>query len=223
MIKIEYEMLGLRMDSNIDDKTSFVENINGNGEERRRINMKKMKLGVALLATVLLLGIPVSTAGASEVTGTTDVHEEIQMQAAEGESVQVPEQLTFGNVTVVRASQVITPSGDEWNYDSSTNTLHVTKTMTIEAGTIEKLIRSTGDLHITVARGVTLTVKNTYSSDDRCVIYAAGKITLDGEGTIDIEHDADGRGIKAEKSITIQGDYFEYFDRRKSAGNLCKR
>ena len=185
--------------------------------------MKKMKLGVALLATVLLLGIPVSTAGASEVTGTTDVHEEIQMQAAEGESVQVPEQLTFGNVTVVQDSKVITPSGDEWNYDSSTNTLHVTKTMTIEAGTIEKLIRSTGDLHITVARGVTLTVKNTYSSDDRCVIYAAGKITLDGEGTIDIEHDADGRGIKAEKSITIQGDYFEYFDRRKSAGNLCKR
>ena len=89
------------MDSNIDDKTSFVENINGNGEERRRINMKKMKLGVALLATVLLLGIPVSTASASEVSGTTDVHEEIQMQAAEGESVQVPEQLTFGKVTVV--------------------------------------------------------------------------------------------------------------------------
>ncbi len=167
--------------------------------------MKKMKLGVALLATVLLLGIPVSTAGASEVTGTTDVHEEIQMQAAEGESVQVPEQLTFGTTKVVQGSTVVTPSGDGWYYDSSTNTLNITEDVTIKADNIEKLIRSTGDLHITVANGVTLTLISTHTQKDRFVIYADGNIVLDGGGTINITHDVDGRGIKAEKGITIQG------------------
>ena len=166
--------------------------------------MKKMKLGVALLATVLLLGIPVSTAGASEVTGTTDVHEEIQMQAAEGESVQVPEQLTFGKVTVVQDSKVITPSGEGWEYDSSTNTLYITKDVTIEAN-IPKIIESTGDLHITVASGAALTVESTVGENRRYAIYADGNITLGGEGIIDIKHEDQRDGIRAQKGITIRG------------------
>lgn len=166
--------------------------------------MKKMKLGVALLATVLLLGIPVSTASASEVSGTTDVHEEIQMQAAEGESVQVPEQLTFGKVTVVQDSKVITPSGEGWEYDSSTNTLYITKDVTIEAN-IPKIIESTGDLHITVESGATLTVESTMGENRRYAIYADGNITLGGEGIIDIKHEDQRDGIRAQKGITIRG------------------
>ena len=166
--------------------------------------MKKMRRGVALLATVLLLGIPVSTASASEVSGTTDVHEEIQMQAAEGESVQVPEQLTFGKVTVVQDSKVITPSGEGWEYDSSTNTLYITKDVTIEAN-IPKIIESTGDLHITVESGATLTVESTMGENRRYAIYADGNITLGGEGIIDIKHEDQRDGIRAQKGITIRG------------------
>ena len=167
--------------------------------------MKKMKLGVALLATVLLLGIPVSTAGASEVSGTTDVHEEIQMQAAKGDSAKVSE-LTFGTTKVVQGSTVVTPSGEGWEYDSSTNTLYITKDVTIEANNIEKLIRSTGDLHITVESGATLTAINNHTQKDRFVIYADGNITLDGEGTINITHDQQAKaGIRAQKGITIRG------------------
>ena len=103
--------------------------------------MKKMKLGVALLAMVLLLGISVSTAGADEVSGTTEVQEEIQMQASEGASAQVSD-LTFGNDQhVVENSTVNTDSGIGWNYDSSTNTLNITETMTVEAN-ISKIIQS---------------------------------------------------------------------------------
>ena len=186
--------------------------------------MKKMRRGVALLLSVLLVGTPAGTVRADEATGAADVNGQIEiqenkvsedeaqaneaqairMQAAVGENAPVST-LTFGGKTVVQNGKVVTSSGIGWNYDSSTNTLHITEDVTIEANNIEKLIRSTGDLHITVESGVTLTVKNTYSSNDRVAIYAAGDITLDGEGTIDITHDADGRGIKAEKGITIQG------------------
>ena len=185
--------------------------------------MKKMRRGVALLLSVLLVWTPAGTVRADEATGAADVNGQIEiqenkvsedeaqaneaqairMQAAVGENAPVST-LTFGGKTVVQDSKVVTSSGIGWNYDSSTNTLHITEDVTIQTNN-QKAIESTGDLHITVETGVTLTVKNTYSSNDRVAIYAAGDITLDGEGTIDITHDADGRGIKAEKGITIQG------------------
>ena len=127
----------------------------------------------------------------------------IQMQAAVGESAPVST-LTFGRETVVQDSKVVTPSGEGWNYDSSTNTLHVIEDVTIQTNN-QKAIESTGDLHITVETGVTLTVNSTCTSGTRYVIYADGNIVLDGEGTINITHDVDGRGIKAGKGITIRG------------------
>ena len=166
--------------------------------------MKKMRRGVALLATVLLLGIPVSTASASEVSGTTDVHEEIQMQAAEGESVQVPEQLTFGTTKVVQGSTVVTPSGEGWEYTASDHTLKITGDVTV-SGTAEKIIGATGDLNIMVASGATLTVESTMGENRRYAIYADGNITLGGEGIIDIKHEDQRDGIRAQKGITIRG------------------
>lgn len=185
--------------------------------------MKKMRRGVALLLSVLLVWTPAGTVRADETPGTADANEQIeiqenkvsedeaqaneaqaiQMQAAVGESAQVST-LTFGRETVVQDSKVVTPSGEGWNYDSSTNTLHVIEDVTIQTNN-QKAIESTGDLHITVETGVTLTVNSTCTSNTRYVIYADGDILLDGEGTINITHDVDGRGIKAGKGITIQG------------------
>lgn len=185
--------------------------------------MKKMRRGVALLLSVLLVWTPAGTVRADEATGTADVNgqieiqenkvsedeaqaneaQAIQMQAAVGESAPVST-LTFGRETVVQDSKVVTPSGEGWNYDSSTNTLHITEDVTIQTNN-QKAIESTGDLHITVETGVTLTVNSTCTSNTRYVIYADGDILLDGGGTINITHDVDGRGIKAGKGITIRG------------------
>ena len=186
--------------------------------------MKKMRRGVALLLSALLVWTPAGTVRADEATGAADVNgrieiqenkvsedeaqaneaQAIQMQAAVGESAQVST-LMFGKETVVQDSKVVTSSGIGWNYDSSTNTLHITKTMTVEAN-IPKIIQSTGDLHITVETGVTLTVNSTCTSNTRYVIYADGNIVLDGGGTINITHDVQSNGgIRAQKGITIRG------------------
>ena len=186
--------------------------------------MKKMRRGVALLLSVLLVWTPAGTVRADEATGAADANgqieiqenkvsedeaqaneaQAIQMQAAVGESAPVST-LTFGRETVVQDSKVVTSSGNGWNYDSSTNTLHITKTMTVEAN-IPKIIQSTGDLHIEVASGVTLTVNSTCTSGTRYVIYADGNIVLDGGGTINITHDVQSNGgIRAQKGITIRG------------------
>ena len=185
--------------------------------------MKKMRRGVALLLSVLLVWTPTGTVRADEATGAANANgqieiqenkvsedeaqaneaQAIQMQAAVGESAPVST-LTFGRETVVQDSKVVTSSGIGWNYDSSTNTLHIIEDVTIQTN-IKKAIESTGDLHITVETGVTLTVNSTCTSETRYVIYAAGDILLDGGGTINITHDVDGRGIKAGKGITIQG------------------
>lgn len=186
--------------------------------------MKKMRRGVALLLSVLLVWTPAGTVRADEATGAADANgqieiqenkvsedeaqaneaQAIQMQAAVGESAPVST-LTFGRETVVQDSKVVTPSGEGWNYDSSTNTLYVTEDVTIEAD-ILKIIESTGDLHITVANGVTLTLISTHTQNDRFVIYADGNIVLDGGGTINITHDDQSKGgIRAQKGITIEG------------------
>ena len=89
--------------------------------------MKKMKLGVALLATVLLLGIPVSTASASEVSGTTTGSEEGETQ--EG-AIKTEKPLSLGD-----ADQ----SGNNWTYDGKTHTLKITGDVTV-SGTAEKLL-----------------------------------------------------------------------------------
>ena len=185
--------------------------------------MKKMRRGVALLLSVLLVWTPAGTVRADEATGAADVNGQIEiqenkvsedeaqaneaqairMQAAVGESAQVST-LTFGRETVVQDSKVVTSSGIGWNYDSSTNTLHITENVTI-IGTAEKIIKSTGDLHITVASGVTLAVESKTGENRRYAIYADGNITLDGEGIIDIKHEDQREGIRAEKGITIEG------------------
>ncbi len=185
--------------------------------------MKKMRRGVALLLSVLLVWTPAGTVRADETTGAADVNgqieiqenkvsedeaqaneaQAIQMQAAVGESAQVST-LTFGKETVVQNGKVVTSSGSGWNYDSSTNTLHITENVTI-IGTAEKIIESSGDLHITVASGVTLAVESKTGENRRYAIYADGDITLDGEGIIDIKHEDQREGIHAEKGITIEG------------------
>lgn len=185
--------------------------------------MKKMRRGVALLLSALLVWTPAGTVRADEVTGAADVNgrieiqenkvsedeaqaneaQAIQMQAAVGESAQVST-LVFGRETVVQDSKVVTSSGIGWNYDSSTNTLHIIEDVTIQTNN-QKAIESTGDLHITVETGVTLTVNSTCISNTRYVIYADGNIVLDGGGTIKIGHLGETKGIYAGKGITIKG------------------
>lgn len=185
--------------------------------------MKKMRRGVALLLSALLVWTPAGTVRADEATGAADVNgqieiqenkvsedeaqaneaQEIRMQAAVGDGAPVST-LVFGQTYVVRDSKVVTSSGDGWNYDCSTNTLHITQDVTISR-TAAKLIESAGDLHITVDSGVTLAVESTTGENRRYAIYADGDITLDGEGIIDIKHEDQREGIRAQKGITIRG------------------
>lgn len=186
--------------------------------------MKKMRRGVALLLAVLLVWTPAGTVRADEAPGTADANEQIeirenkvsedeaqaneaqaiQMQAAVGESAQVST-LVFGRETVVQDSKVVTSSGIGWNYDSSTNTLNITEDVTIDAKNVPKSIQSSGNLHIKVEEGKKLTVKNECTDQQPCGIYADGNITLGGEGIIDIKHEDQREGIRAQKGITIRG------------------
>lgn len=154
--------------------------------------MKKMKWGVALLAAVLLLGIPVSTARAGEVSETTTGSEESGTQEDASEE---PTSLYLTDTD---------QKGTNWTYTALDHTLNITGDVTV-SGTAQKIIESTGDLHITVASGVTLTVEGTGGENERYAIYAGGDITLDGEGTINITHEASRAGIRAQGGITIQG------------------
>ena len=186
--------------------------------------MKKMRRGVALLLSVLLVWTPAGTVRADEVTGAADVNgqigiqenkvsedeaqaneaQAIRMQAAVGESAQVST-LTFGRETVVQNNKVVTSSGIGWNYDSSTNTLNITEDVTIDAKNVPKSIQSSGNLHIKVEEGKKLTVKNECIDQQPCGIYADGDIVLDGKGTINIEHGSAPKGIYATKGgIKIQ-------------------
>lgn len=185
--------------------------------------MKKMRRGVALLLSVLLVWTPAGTVRADEATGAADANgqieiqenkvsedeaqaneaQAIQMQAAVGESAPVST-LTFGRETVVQDSKVVTSSGIGWNYDRSTNTLNITEDVTV-SGKAEKIIGATGDLHITVESGAKLSVESTMGENTRYAIYADGNITLDGEGIIDIKHEDQREGIRAQKGITIRG------------------
>lgn len=186
--------------------------------------MKKMRRGVALLLSALLVWTPAGTVRADEAPGTADVNgqieiqenkvsedeaqaneaQAIQMQAAVGESAQVST-LVFGRETVVQDSKVVTSSGIGWNYDSSTNTLNITEDVTIDAKNVPKSIQSSGNLHIKVEEGKKLTVKNECTDQQPCGIYAEGNIVLDGKGTINIEHGSEPKGIYATKGgIKIQ-------------------
>lgn len=186
--------------------------------------MKKMRRGVALLLSALLVWTPAGTVRADEAPGTADANEQIeirenkvsedeaqaneaqaiQMQAAVGESAQVST-LVFGRETVVQDSKVVTSSGIGWNYDSSTNTLNITEDVTIDAKNVPKSIQSSGNLHIKVEEGKKLTVKNECTDQQPCGIYAEGNIVLDGKGTINIEHGSEPKGIYATKGgIKIQ-------------------
>lgn len=89
-------------------------------------------------------------------------------------------------------------------YTASDHTLKITGDVTV-SGTAEKIIGATGDLNITVASGAKLSVESTMGENTRYAIYADGNITLDGEGIIDIKHEDQREGIRAQKGITIRG------------------
>ena len=55
------------------------------------------------------------------------------------------------------------------------------------------------------ASGAKLSVESTTGENTRYAIYADGNITLDGEGIIDIKHEDQREGIRAQKGITIRG------------------
>lgn len=129
MIKIEYEMLGLRMDSNIDDKASFVKSIRCKDEERRRINMKKMRRGVALLLSALLVWTPAGTVRADEATGAADVNGQIEIQ--ENKVSEDEAQANEAQAEVLKSLYLGSEdkNGTNWMYTASDHTLKITGDM----------------------------------------------------------------------------------------------
>ena len=166
--------------------------------------MKKMRRGVALLLSVLLVWTPAGTVRADEVTGTADANEQIEIQ--ENKVSEDEAQANEAQAEVLKSLYLTDEdqSGTNWTYTASDHTLKITGDVTV-SGTEEKIIGATGDLNIMVASGATLTVESTMGENRRYAIYADGNITLDGEGIIDIKHEDQREGIRAQKGITIRG------------------
>lgn len=161
--------------------------------------MKKMRRGVALLLSVLLVWTPAGTVRADEATGAADANGQIEIQenkVSEDEAqAEVLRSLDLGSED---------KNGTNWTYTASDHTLKITGDVTV-SGTAEKIIGATGDLNIMVASGAALTVESTMGENRRYAIYADGNITLGGEGIIDIKHEDQRDGIRAQKGITIRG------------------
>ena len=171
--------------------------------------MKKMRRGVALLLSVLLVWTPAGTVRADEAPGAADVNGQIEIQenkVSEDEAQANEAQANEAQAEVLTSLYLGSEdkNGKNWMYTASDHTLKITGDVTIR-GAAEKIIGSTGDLHITVASGATLTVEGTTGENWRYAIYADGNITLDGEGIIDIKHEDQREGIRAQKGITIRG------------------
>lgn len=166
--------------------------------------MKKMRRGVALLLSALLVWTPAGTVRADEAPGAADVNGQIEIQ--ENKVSEDEAQANEAQAEVLKSLYLTDEdqSGTNWTYTASDHTLKITGDVTV-SGTEEKIIGATGDLHITVASGATLTVESTMGEKRRYAIYADGNITLDGEGIIDIKHEDQREGIRAQKGITIRG------------------
>lgn len=171
--------------------------------------MKKMRRGVALLLSALLVWTPAGTVRADEAPGTADANEQIEIQenkAPENGAQENEAQENEAQAEVLKSLDLtdVDQSGTNWTYTASDHTLKITGDVTV-SGTAEKIIGATGDLNIMVASGATLTVESTMGENKRYAIYADGNITLGGEGIIDIKHEDQREGIRAQKGITIRG------------------
>ena len=166
--------------------------------------MKKMRRGVALLLSALLVWTPAGTVRADEAPGTADANEQIEIQ--ENKVSEDEAQANEAQAEVLKSLYLTDEdqSGTNWTYTASDHTLKITGDVTV-SGKAEKIIGATGDLHITVASGAKLSVESTMGENTRYAIYADGNITLDGEGIIDIKHEDQREGIRAQKGITIRG------------------
>ena len=166
--------------------------------------MKKMRRGVALLLSALLVWTPAGTVRADEAPGAADVNGQIEIQ--ENKVSEDEAQANEAQAEVLKSLYLTDEdqSGTNWTYTASDHTLKITGDVTV-SGTEEKIIGATGDLNIMVASGATLTVESTMGEKRRYAIYADGNITLDGEGIIDIKHEDQREGIRAQKGITIRG------------------
>lgn len=166
--------------------------------------MKKMRRGVALLLSVLLVWTPAGTVRADEAPGTADVNGQIEIQ--ENKVSEDEAQANEAQAEVLTSLDLGSEdkNGKNWMYTASDHTLKITGDVTV-SGTEEKIIGATGDLHITVASGAKLSVESTMGENTRYAIYADGNITLGGEGIIDIKHEDQREGIRAQKGITIRG------------------
>lgn len=166
--------------------------------------MKKMRRGVALLLSVLLVWTPAGTVRADEATGAADANGQIEIQ--ENKVSEDEAQANEAQAEVLKSLYLTDEdqSGTNWTYTASDHTLKITGDVTV-SGTEEKIIGATGDLNIMVASGATLTVESTMGENRRYAIYADGNITLGGEGIIDIKHEDQREGIRAQKGITIRG------------------
>ena len=166
--------------------------------------MKKMRRGVALLLSVLLVWTPAGTVRADEATGAADANGQIEIQ--ENKVSEDEAQANEAQAEVLTSLYLGSEdkNGKNWMYTASDHTLKITGDVTV-SGKAEKIIGATGDLHITVASGAKLSVESTMGENTRYAIYADGNITLDGEGIIDIKHEDQREGIRAQKGITIRG------------------
>lgn len=166
--------------------------------------MKKMRRGVALLLSALLVWTPAGTVRADEAPGTADVNGQIEIQ--ENKVSEDEAQANEAQAEVLTSLYLGSEdkNGKNWMYTASDHTLKITGDVTV-SGKAEKIIGATGDLHITVASGAKLSVESTMGENTRYAIYADGNITLDGEGIIDIKHEDQREGIRAQKGITIRG------------------
>lgn len=166
--------------------------------------MKKMRRGVALLLSVLLVWTPAGTVRADEAPGTADANEQIEIR--ENKVSEDEAQANEAQAEVLTSLYLGSEdkNGKNWMYTASDHTLKITGDVTV-SGKAEKIIGATGDLHITVASGAKLSVESTMGENTRYAIYADGNITLDGEGIIDIKHEDQREGIRAQKGITIRG------------------
>ncbi len=171
--------------------------------------MKKMRRGVALLLSVLLVWTPAGTVRADEATGAADANGQIEIQenkVSEDEAQANEAQANEAQAEVLSSLYLGSEdkNGKNWMYTASDHTLKITGDVTV-SGTAEKIIGATGDLNIMVASGAKLSVESTTGENTRYAIYADGNITLDGEGIIDIKHEDQREGIRAQKGITIRG------------------
>lgn len=171
--------------------------------------MKKMRRGVALLLSVLLVWTPAGTVRADEATGAANANGQIEIQenkVSEDEAQANEAQANEAQAEVLTSLYLGSEdkNGKNWMYTASDHTLKITGDVTV-SGKAEKIIGATGDLHITVASGAKLSVESTMGENTRYAIYADGNITLDGEGIIDIKHEDQREGIRAQKGITIRG------------------